>query len=239
MGAIMIHIAVVEDEQMYSDQLNGYLERYCKAGGTKMKVTFFTDGDEIIRNYSGEYDIILMDIQMRFMDGMTAAEKIREMDTKVIIIFITNMTQYAIRGYQVDALDYMVKPIEYFSFSQKLAKAIERIKPDHHQYISVTTDNGLKKLDIDDILYVESFRHYLKFETQKGGFQTRSTMKNAEETLEPHGFCRIHKGYLVNIKYVEEVRENNCVLGIRQIPLSRVNRKNFMEKLTNYIGGRI
>jgi len=235
----MIHIAIVEDEEMYSNQLNNYIERYSKVNGINVKVTSFTDGDEIVQNYFGDYDIILMDIQMRFMDGMTAAEKIREMDTKVVIMFITNMMQYAIRGYQVNALDYMVKPVEYFSFSQKLSKAIERVKPDHSRYISVTTDNGLKKLDIDKILYVESSGHYLKFETSKGVFQTRGTMKGAEEVLEPHGFCRIHKGYLVNMKYVEEVRENNCILGLRQIPISRVKRKNFMEKLTNYIGGGI
>ncbi len=174
---------------------------------------------------------------MRFMDGMTAAEKIRQLDNKVIIMFITNMTQYAIRGYQVDALDYMVKPVEYFSFSQKMSKAIERLKTSERRYISITTDNGMKKLDIDEILYVESFGHYLNYETFKGVFQTRGTMKNTEENLEPYGFCRIHKGYLVNIKYVEEIRENNCILGVRQIPISRVNRKKFMEQLTNYIGG--
>ena len=65
---------------------------------------------------------------MQFMDGMTAAEKIRQMDQKVIIMFITNMIQYAVRGYEVDAMDYVVKPVEYFSFSQKLDKAIGRIR---------------------------------------------------------------------------------------------------------------
>ena len=69
-----------------------------------------------------------MDIQMRFMDGMTAAEKIRTLDHEVIIMFITNMIQYAVRGYEVDAMDYVVKPVEYFAFSQKLDKAIGRMK---------------------------------------------------------------------------------------------------------------
>ena len=179
----MIHIAIVEDEEMYSKQLNDYVKRYCEESGAAIKVTFFTDGDEIVLNYSGNYDIILMDIQMRFMDGMTAAEKIRQLDNKVIIMFITNMTQYAIRGYQVDALDYMVKPVEYFSFSQKMSKAIERLKTSERRYISITTDNGMKKLDIDEILYVESFGHYLNYETFKGVFQTRGTMKNTEENL--------------------------------------------------------
>ncbi|MDO4272048.1 MAG: LytTR family DNA-binding domain-containing protein [Eubacteriales bacterium] len=235
----MIHIAVVEDEQLYSRQLKNYINRYREESTLDIKVTFFSDGNEIALNYSGDYDIILMDIQMKFMDGMTAAEKIREMDKKVIIMFITNMTQYAIRGYEVDALDYMVKPVEYFSFSQKITKAIERIKLDHHNYISVTTDNGLKKLDISEILYVESSGHYLNFNTKKGVLQTRGTMKKALEFLEPYDFCRIHKGFLVNMKYVEEVRENNCILCGREIPVSRINRKNFMEKLTDYIGGGI
>ena len=66
-----------------------------------------------MENYSGDFDIILMDIQMKYMDGMTAAEQIRKLDSEVIIMFITNMTQYAIRGYEVDALDYVVKPVEY------------------------------------------------------------------------------------------------------------------------------
>lgn len=235
----MIHIAVVEDEELYSDQLKNYINRYCSENGLEVKVTFFTDGDEIALDYTGDYDIILMDIQMRFMDGMTAAEKIREMDKKVVLMFITNMTQYAIRGYQVDALDYMVKPVEYFSFSQKISKAVERLKLDHHNYISVTTENGLKKLDINEIFYIESCGHYLNFDTKRGVFQTRGTMKSIGESLEPYGFSRIHKGFLVNMKYVEEVRENNCILPGKQIPVSRIYRKNFMEKLTDYIGGGI
>lgn len=173
---------------------------------------------------------------MQFMDGMTAAKKIREMDSKVILIFVTNMIQYAVQGYQVDALDYIVKPVEYFSFTQKLNRAIERIGTNSKHYISATTEDGIRKVNIDDILYIESSGHYLNFITMTEIYETRGTMKYMEELLELHDFCRIHKGYLVNMKHVEGVKESDCIICGRKLPVSRNNRKNFMERLTDYIG---
>ena len=101
----MITIAIVEDEEAYAKQLTEYIEKYQRESGKSIRVIRFSDGDEIVEKYTGEYDIILMDIQMKFMDGMSAAEAIRKQDTKVVIMFITNMIQYAVRGYEVDAMD--------------------------------------------------------------------------------------------------------------------------------------
>lgn len=232
----MIHIAIVEDEALYMEQLKSYIEKFSKKSGMRFKVTCFSDGDEIAVHYSGNYDVILMDIQMKFMNGMTAAKKIREMDSKVIIIFVTNMVQYAVQGYQVDALDYIVKPVEYFSFTQKLNRAIERLEKNPQHYVSVTTENGIRKINMDDITYIESSGHYLRFMTMTETYETRGTMKYVEELLESHDFCRIHKGYLVNMKHVESVKENDCIIRGTKLPISRNNRKNFMERLTDYMG---
>lgn len=149
----MIHIAVVEDEKLFAEQILNFIRKYEKENNRQIKVTAYSDGEDIVEDYKGEYDIILMDIQMRFMDGMTAAEKIRSLDDEVIIMFITNMIQYAVRGYEVDAMDYVVKPVEYFSFSQKLDKAIARIRKKKEIYITVPTENGVKKLDISRVPY--------------------------------------------------------------------------------------
>ena len=121
----MIQIAIVEDEEIYVKQLTEYIRKYQTERGRSIKVTVFGDGEDITENYSGGFDIILMDIQMQFMDGMTAAEKIRQMDQKVIIMFITNMIQYAVRGYEVDAMDYVVKPVEYFLFRRNWIKQLD------------------------------------------------------------------------------------------------------------------
>ena len=115
----MIRVALVEDDAAYREQLTGYLRQYEREQGEKFHLSVFTDGDEIVEGYKAVYDIILMDIEMQFMDGITAAERIREYDSEVVIMFITNMPQYVMKGYLVDALDYVLKPISYYAFSQK------------------------------------------------------------------------------------------------------------------------
>ena len=124
----MIRIALVEDDPAYAEQLLSYLKEYEKESKERISVQTFSDGEDIVTEYRADYDIILMDVEMKFMDGMSAAEKIRKMDTEVVIIFITNMPQYAIQGYKVNALDYILKPISYFSFSESMVRALAKVK---------------------------------------------------------------------------------------------------------------
>ena len=107
----MLRIAIVEDDRNYIQQLQRYLQRYSQESEQAMDISVFTDGDEITEGYRPVYDIILMDVEMSFMNGMTAAQEIRKLDPEVVIIFITNMVQYAIQGYSVGALDYVLKPV--------------------------------------------------------------------------------------------------------------------------------
>lgn len=123
----MIHIAIVEDEEKYRKQLREYIEQYCEKSGKQIQTSFFQDGEDIIENYTADFDLIFMDIQMRFMDGMTAAREIRKLDKKVILMFITSIATYAIEGYEVDALDYILKPLSYNMFEQKLNRALLRV----------------------------------------------------------------------------------------------------------------
>ena len=95
----MIRIALVEDDEDYRREFLTYLEQYERESGQRFRISVFTDGDEITEGYAADYDLILMDIAMRFMDGMTAAEHIRALDSEVVIIFITNMPQFVMKGY--------------------------------------------------------------------------------------------------------------------------------------------
>lgn len=231
----MIHIAIVEDEALYIRQLKDFIQRYQKEQGKQIKVTVFPDGEDIIENYQGEFDIILMDIQMKFMDGMTAAEKIRKLDQEVIIMFITNMVQYAVKGYEVDAMDYILKPVEYFAFSQKLGKAIARITRQTDTVIMVPTTDGIQKLTVSDIFYIESRGHNALYRTTKGIFISRAVLKDLEESMKQHGFFRCGKGYLVNMKRVDGVSGNDCIISGEKIPISRIKKKEFMECLMQYM----
>ena len=143
----MINIAIVEDEAMYAKQLQEFLQQYQKENGEVFNITVYSDGDQIVHKYKSQFDIILMDVEMKFMDGMSAAEEIRKVDTEVVIIFITNMAQYAIRGYAVDALDYVLKPVSYFAFSQRLNRAISRMKKREQKVITVNIKGGAVRIN--------------------------------------------------------------------------------------------
>lgn len=231
----MIHIAIVEDEKKFVEQLESYIVQYKKERNKEIKVSVFSDGEDIIEDYRCQYDIILMDIQMEFMDGMTAAEKIRQLDNEVVIMFITNMTQYAVRGYEVDALDYVVKPVEYFAFSQKLDKAIERSKKQVEEYLMVSTEEGVRKLAVSDIYYIESQGHQAIYYTKKGEFSSRAVLKDLENQMRSHGFYRCSKGFLINLKKVDAVNGNECIINGTMVPISRIKRKEFMEQLIHFV----
>ena len=231
----MLRIAVVEDDKTYAAQLKEYLVRYGTEKNQKISVALFPDGEDIVTDYSAEFDIILMDVEMTFMDGMTTAERIREKDNEVVIIFITNMPQYAIQGYKVDALDYVLKPISYFAFSQRIDRALTRVKKKEATYITVAQKGGKKKLNVDKICYVEVRDHDLIYHSTKGDIVTKSSMKEAEDTLGGTKFFRCNRCYLVNLEYVEDFRGYDVTVASDVIQVSRARKKAFMDSLNDYM----
>ena len=195
-----VKIAVVEDEDACADQLTAYIEQFGREKRLQVPVARFRDGDEIAEHYRGGFDIILMDIQMEFMDGMTAAMKIRESDRDVVIMFITNAPQYAIEGYQVQAVDYILKPISWFAFSESLSRALAGKRSRQREYITIALRNGRTKLDVDRICYVEVLDHRLIYNTLDGTYTTKGTISDAEAQLNPARFFRCNRCYLVNLK---------------------------------------
>lgn len=232
----MIKIAIVEDESIYAKQLQDYLKQYEREKSEIFEISLFSDGDEIVHKYNPQFDIILMDVEMGFMDGMSAAEEIRKVDTEVVIIFITNMPQYAIRGYAVDALDYVLKPVSYFAFSQRLSRAIGRMKKRENKMITVSIRGGTARLDTANIFYIESQGHTLFFYTVNGCYEAFGTMKEMEKKLEEMNFYRGNKGYLINLAYVESIKESYAIVKGEKLLLSRARKKAFMEALTRYWG---
>ena len=177
--------------------------------------------------------VILVDFAESVAD---AAEEIRKADTEVVIIFITNMAQYAIRGYAVDALDYVLKPVSYFAFSQRLNRAISRMKKREQKVITVNIKGGAVRINIANIYYIESQGHNLVLHTILGDYESAGTMKEVEEKLQGLNFCRGNKGYLINLQHVDGIQDGCAVVKGEPLLLSRSRKKEFMEALTNYWG---
>lgn len=231
----MIQIAVVEDDKSYAEKLKKYLDRYQKESGRKIKVEFFEDGEDIAEEYKCGFDIILMDIEMQFMNGMTAAEIIRKLDDEVVIIFITNTPQYAMKGYMVDALDYVLKPLSYFAFSQKIDRALTRLEHRKKKYLSISIKGGMKKLEVSGIHYVEVRDHDLIYHTDKGIYENKGSMKDVEISLEKENFFRCNKCYLVNLEHVNGICGNDLMVGNDVIQVSRSRKKELLNRLNDYM----
>ena len=231
----VIRIAIVEDEERYIDQLTEYVRRFGAETGRAVAARVFRDGEDIAGEYRPEYDVILMDVQMRFMDGMTAARLIRERDSDVIIIFITSMAGYAIEGYEVRAFDYVLKPVPYDMFSRKLARAVEHIRPADGHSIVISDKDGVVKLDAAKILYVESSGHQMVYHTGGGVYSARGRLDDLEQELVQAGFFRINRGYLVNLYHVTAIRDKCCVVAGDNRAISRSRKAELMDALAKIL----
>lgn len=233
----MIRIAIAEDEFQCAQQLRQYLDTFRQEYHQELEVTVYPNGQVLLDNFKGQFDLLLLDIEMPLLDGMTTAQRIRRRDPEVVILFITNMAQYAIRGYEVDALDYILKPVSYFSFSQRLNRAISRIRSRGKHFLVVPIKGGAKKLDVDSLYYVESQGHNLIFHAESGNYTAGGTMKEIEEKLSGLHFFRCNKGYLVALQHVDGIQDGCALVGGERLLISRSRKNEFLEALANYMGG--
>ena len=171
----MLRLAIVDDDAAYRSEIRKMLTDYEKEFGESFQITEYTDGDELVENYKSDFEIILLDVEMEFMDGMSAAEEIRKVDPDVILVFITNMPQYAIKGYRVDALDYILKPISYYAFSQTIKRAIGRRGKSDKTYLVLGIKGGKQKVAVDEIRYIEVINHDLFVHTISGVIETKGS----------------------------------------------------------------
>ncbi len=233
----MIEIAVAEDDQGCTRRLQDYLTRYGEERGEKLNVACFSNGAELVRDYRPSWDVILLDIEMPEMDGMTAARRIREVDSEVVILFITNMGQYAIRGYEVEALDFLLKPVSYFAFSLKLDKALVHARSRQTKSLMVPQGDGLRRLAVRDICYIEVSLHRLHIHTTDGVYLVPGSLNDIEGQLAGEPFARCNKGYLVGLRHVKLVKGDTVLVGGDELLISRRKKKEFLQAVTDYYGG--
>ena len=233
----MFKIAIVEDEEKACENIKSFLNRFSKENGVEFATYCFTNGVDFISDYQPVYDIVLMDIEMPMMDGMETSHRLRKIDNSVALLFVTNMAQCAIKGYEVDAIDFMVKPVDYFNFSVKLKKAIDYVIKRSDYKIVLKIDDNFRRVSVRNIKYIEVFGHFLTYHTDNDAITVRGQMGKIEEELAPYSFARCNDGYLVNLNYITEYTSTNLKLGDEELPVSRRKRKEFMEKLSNFLGG--
>ncbi len=232
----MVNIAIVEDDPAAVEVLDEHLAKYEQAHQMQFSVQIFKDAVMFLTDYHPVYDIVFMDIEMPHLLGIDAAKRLREVDPIVALVFITNMSQYAIKGYEVDAIDYVLKPITYYRFSTLVQKILHRVEAERDRKIVIRTPNGLQRLHISQITYVKVEDHLLLYYTGSGVIEAWGSLKTAEEFLPQDSFARCNKSYIVNLKYVRSLVGDILTIEDQSITISRGRKKDFLKSLNDYLG---
>ena len=235
----MYRILIVEDTPAEADLLSAFLATYAKDASESFTLERLTNAVDFLERRP-RADLIFMDIQMPGINGMEAAEILRGYDEETPLVFVTNLAQYAVEGYAVDALDFLVKPVTYEAFCPRMDRALRIMRRKVGATVALPSSEGERVVAVRDIGYVDMFRHdlYYHLASETEPLRLRGSMKVAEEELSPHGFLRISSGCLVNMAQVKLVRQGSVVLGDgTELFFSRARKRACMEALANYVGG--
>ncbi len=233
----MIRIAIVEDDENERRRIRENTLRVAEKEGIEVSVTGFENGLVFLGGYEKDFDLILMDIEMPGMNGMETARALRKMDDTAVLVFITNLTQYAVQGYEVDALDYIVKPIQPYSFALKMKRAFSRTVKRLDDVIRISDGQGKCNVRISAIRYVEVSGHYLVWHTQQGDFTEYATLKDAEDRIGKPFFVRCSRSFLVNLHRVDAIHRESVTVDGDELPISRPQRKPFLAAYSAFLGG--
>ena len=235
-------VAILEDQEVDSKRLRGFLKRYGEEHGVELTATVYRDGTELLDGYEGGFDLLFMDIELPQMNGMITAERVREMNEQIPIIFTTNMAQYAIKGYEVGALGFMVKPISYVLFENYLTKALAICRRNEQLRASSTVKLGngssFRQLNMDEIVCIVKDRNYLVYRLSSGEeIRERGAMKDVLPRFENTTIKQCATGCLVNLRHIRKKERNEVYLPDVTFSITMPFRKSFTQELMNYMRG--
>lgn len=233
----MKQVYIVEDSAADAEKLKKYVGRYAEETEERVSISVYREGIAFLSNYKSDGDVIFLDVEMPILSGIEVARKLREADAYVQIIFVTNMVQYALRGYEVSALDYVIKPISYNRVVNCLKRAFLCLESrrDMHPLIIKPSTNEIVRLSESDIWYVEKESNYLVYHTSRGIYRVRGQLYEVENKL-GEGFSRCINGCLVNLRYVDRTTQNSVFVGGDELPIARARHKEFMNDLISWLG---
>lgn len=237
----MPNIALVEDEPEAADVLAAFIARYAGEKGLELTVTRFGNAMDFEMTHQ-HFDLVFMDIQMPGINGMEAAQLMRTYDSETPIIFVTNLAQYAVKGYEVDALDFIVKPVTYFNFRMRMDKAMRRIRRNASRSIAIGTRDGMRVVALSDIEYVEVSKHDLSYHLvdEEEPLVVYGSLVAFEQEVTGGTFVRISNSCLVNMNRIRSMRGGELTMRDGQVLyFSRSKKREAVETITAFLGGSI
>lgn len=233
----MVKIAIVEDTAIESDLLVKYLEFYENEYKESFHITRYNNATMFLDNLNQGFDIVFFDIALPTINGIEAAKKLRKVDKNIVIVFVTNMAQFALKGYEVDALDYILKPVTYQKLVFKLHKAVKIAKSNRKFDLVVSYGGGVVRISTDELIYIEVLGHTLTYHLINDKLKAKGTLRELEKELKKQNFMRCNNPYLVNPKFIKSIDGFDLhLLNGDILKISQPRKKNFMKELAKWLG---
>lgn len=230
-----MRIAVCDDEELFRIEFKTILDKVLV--NSEYDIDTFSGGSSLYEAFlKNPFDLVFLDIEMPGIDGITLAKRLRAVSENVQIVFLTSHIEYALEGYEVNALRYLVKPVDMNKLSEVL-KFIQDKKNNSRQ-IMIKQEGEDIVIDISDVIYIESLDKNVRIVTSKSEYITRYNISDYEEELKNSGFFRSHRSYLISLSKVKKIVKNDVVMdGDISLPVSRSNVKALKEALYAYVEG--
>ena len=230
-----MRIAYCEDEPAQRSRMEMLLRTFAERKRLPLTVEAFSDSAAFLFQYPGSYpfDLIFLDIDLGGMDGMALARKIRETDSEVPILFLTNHKEYVFEGYEVQAVRYLMKPLQQEKLSELLELAA-KASQNNRKYLILEVSGEKEKIYLEDVLAIESQGHYLNFHTMRGNLEQKGTLATVGEKLDD-SFVQSHRSFFVNLSHVVRITKTECSLDNGEtIPVSRGAYKKLNEEFIRF-----
>ena len=228
-----MRIAVCDDERRFINDFSMIVNRLYKS--LDMVVEEFSDGAQLLKSFgTWKYDIVFLDIEMPDMDGISVARKLRELSEEVYIVFLTGHVEYAIKGYEVNALRYLTKPATEESIREVLEHVIK--KQNSEKILWVKNREAEQSVKLSDIVFLEAQYQNIVINTVSNSYEIRGKLNDYEQSLRPNGFFRIHRSYMVSLSKIMSIsgREVTTVGGFR-LPIARAKEHEFREAFMSFV----
>ena len=235
--SIIYRIAIVDDEGTAIAALQDHLSRFEVETGRKFEIATFKNAIIFLSNYQPVYDVVFFDIQMPHMDGIEAAKRFRRIDTETLLVFVTNMADLALMGYQVQAFDFLVKPLSYDAIALKLKRIFDRLDVQIERKIIINSQGTQFCFPTREIYYMEVRNHQLIYHAATGDYSAYGTLGKIQRQLEGMNFFMCNNCYLINLQHVQKVYKYTVTVHGDELTISHPRRKAFLDALNEYIGG--
>ena len=221
---------IIEDEPLALERTKNYIQ---KVPSLKLIACFENslEGLEYLKTHP--VDLLFLDINMDELSGVELLES-AQISSQVIIT--TAYQQYALKGFELNVTDYLLKPFSFQRFLQAVNKAQQNLTPNKQtpsvEFIFVKTENRLEKIMLEDILFIEGMRDYRRIHTRKKRIMTLQNFSELEEMLPVHLVCRVHKSWMVALSKIEAVERSRIIIGKERIPISATYKDAFFNRIT-------